>query len=83
MRLDWPEGAASRESMRAVWKLPRLQVIGSFCLIWDFLSVHNVISSGLVGEKVLKVKFVWIASASACRILPNYLYLNFMADKMR
>ncbi|KAL8263234.1 hypothetical protein R6Q59_024583 [Mikania micrantha] len=24
-RLDWPEGAASRESMRAVWKLPRLQ----------------------------------------------------------
>lgn len=26
-RLDWPEGATSRESMRAVWKLPRLQVI--------------------------------------------------------
>ncbi|PIN15058.1 LAMMER dual specificity kinase [Handroanthus impetiginosus] len=25
LRLDWPEGAASRESMRAVWKLPRLQ----------------------------------------------------------
>ncbi|KAE9447849.1 hypothetical protein C3L33_20258, partial [Rhododendron williamsianum] len=25
VRLDWPEGAASRESMRAVWKLPRLQ----------------------------------------------------------
>ncbi|KAJ0979428.1 hypothetical protein J5N97_014902 [Dioscorea zingiberensis] len=24
-RLDWPEGATSRESMRAVWKLPRLQ----------------------------------------------------------
>ncbi|CAN6448246.1 unnamed protein product [Victoria cruziana] len=24
-RLDWPEGAASRESLRAVWKLPRLQ----------------------------------------------------------
>ncbi|KAJ4977620.1 hypothetical protein NE237_008400 [Protea cynaroides] len=24
-RLDWPDGAASRESMRAVWKLPRLQ----------------------------------------------------------
>ncbi|XP_043701618.1 serine/threonine-protein kinase AFC1-like [Telopea speciosissima] len=24
-RLDWPEGAASKESMRAVWKLPRLQ----------------------------------------------------------
>ncbi|XP_043715240.1 serine/threonine-protein kinase AFC1 isoform X1 [Telopea speciosissima] len=24
-RLDWPEGAASRESTRAVWKLPRLQ----------------------------------------------------------
>ncbi|KAI3865766.1 hypothetical protein MKX03_025512 [Papaver bracteatum] len=24
-RLDWPEGANSRESMRAVWKLPRLQ----------------------------------------------------------
>ncbi|KAG8649224.1 hypothetical protein MANES_08G075400v8 [Manihot esculenta] len=24
MRLDWPEGATSRESMRAVWKLPRL-----------------------------------------------------------
>ncbi|KAJ8774379.1 hypothetical protein K2173_011628 [Erythroxylum novogranatense] len=23
-RLDWPEGATSRESMRAVWKLPRL-----------------------------------------------------------
>ncbi|MQM13687.1 hypothetical protein Taro_046616 [Colocasia esculenta] len=25
VRLNWPEGAASRESMRAVWKLPRLQ----------------------------------------------------------
>jgi len=25
VRLDWPEGAASRESMKAVWKLPRLQ----------------------------------------------------------
>lgn len=25
IRLDWPEGATSRESMRAVWKLPRLQ----------------------------------------------------------
>ncbi|XP_019187257.1 PREDICTED: serine/threonine-protein kinase AFC1 [Ipomoea nil] len=24
-RLDWPEGAASSDSMRAVWKLPRLQ----------------------------------------------------------
>ncbi|GJQ99758.1 serine/threonine-protein kinase AFC1 [Tanacetum coccineum] len=24
-RLDWPEGATSRESMKAVWKLPRLQ----------------------------------------------------------
>ncbi|KAK9290351.1 hypothetical protein L1049_008519 [Liquidambar formosana] len=24
-RLDWPEGATSKESMRAVWKLPRLQ----------------------------------------------------------
>jgi hypothetical protein len=26
-RLDWPEGATSRESMRAVTKLPRLPVI--------------------------------------------------------
>ncbi|KAI8556547.1 hypothetical protein RHMOL_Rhmol05G0261800 [Rhododendron molle] len=25
VQLDWPEGATSRESMRAVWKLPRLQ----------------------------------------------------------
>ncbi|GAB2272464.1 CAAX prenyl protease 1 [Dionaea muscipula] len=25
LRLDWPEGATSRESMRAVYKLPRLQ----------------------------------------------------------
>ncbi|CAA7389573.1 unnamed protein product [Spirodela intermedia] len=25
IRLNWPEGASSRESMRAVWKLPRLQ----------------------------------------------------------
>nr|GFA96665.1 serine/threonine-protein kinase AFC2 isoform X3 [Tanacetum cinerariifolium] len=24
-RLDWPEGAASRESIKAVLKLPRLQ----------------------------------------------------------
>lgn len=29
MRLDWPEGATSRESMRAVWKLPRLPVVFS------------------------------------------------------
>ncbi|URE07352.1 serine threonine-protein kinase [Musa troglodytarum] len=26
LRLDWPEGATSRESIRAVWRLPRLQV---------------------------------------------------------
>ncbi|RRT52457.1 hypothetical protein B296_00049668, partial [Ensete ventricosum] len=26
VQLDWPEGATSRESIRAVWKLPRLQV---------------------------------------------------------
>lgn len=25
VRLDWPEGATSKDSMRAVWKLPRLQ----------------------------------------------------------
>lgn len=25
VRLDWPDGATSRESIRAVWKLPRLQ----------------------------------------------------------
>jgi hypothetical protein len=25
-RLDWPEGAASRESIKSVMKLPRLQV---------------------------------------------------------
>ncbi|URE07351.1 serine threonine-protein kinase [Musa troglodytarum] len=25
LRLDWPEGATSRESIRAVWRLPRLQ----------------------------------------------------------
>ncbi|RVW39810.1 Serine/threonine-protein kinase AFC1 [Vitis vinifera] len=31
-RLDWPEGATSRESMRAVWKLPRLQVIVLYLL---------------------------------------------------
>lgn len=29
-RLDWPEGAASQESLRAVWKLPRLQVNRKF-----------------------------------------------------
>lgn len=28
-RLDWPEGATSRESIRAVLKLPRLQVGGA------------------------------------------------------
>lgn len=27
MQLDWPQGATSRESMRAVWKLLRLPVI--------------------------------------------------------
>lgn len=30
--LDWPEGAASRESIRTVLKLPRLQVTFSFVL---------------------------------------------------
>lgn len=33
-RLDWPEGATSRESIKAVMKLPRLQV----CLIKYLLS---------------------------------------------
>jgi len=32
-RLDWPEGAASRESMKAVLKLPRLQVYFSPCIL--------------------------------------------------
>ncbi|CAN7057540.1 unnamed protein product [Brassica rapa subsp. trilocularis] len=26
-KLDWPEGAASRDSLKAVWKLPRLPLI--------------------------------------------------------
>ena len=34
-RLDWPEGATSRESIKAVMKLPRLQV----CLIFNFLTI--------------------------------------------
>lgn len=32
-RLDWPEGAASRESIKAVLKLPRLQVRSRYSLI--------------------------------------------------
>jgi dual-specificity kinase len=30
-RLNWPEGCASRESMKAVMKLPRLQVLSISC----------------------------------------------------
>lgn len=37
-RLDWPEGATSRESIRAVLKLPRLQVGGAQKKIdWELL----------------------------------------------
>jgi len=39
-RLDWPEGAASRESIKAVLKLPRLQVCIFFDIpmfLWDQL----------------------------------------------
>ena len=41
-RLDWPEGAASRESMKAVLKLPRLQVIFSPLILrncWECCSL--------------------------------------------
>lgn len=31
-RLDWPDGAASRDSIKAVLKLPRLQVGHCFCI---------------------------------------------------
>ena len=41
-RLDWPEGAASRESIKAVQRLPRLQVCFMHCLFWVFfLRVYN------------------------------------------
>uniref|UniRef100_A0A2P2LFC6 Serine/threonine-protein kinase AFC1 n=1 Tax=Rhizophora mucronata TaxID=61149 RepID=A0A2P2LFC6_RHIMU len=40
-RLDWPEGATSRESMKAVWKLPRLPV---FSVDFIFLfTIHKLI----------------------------------------
>lgn len=32
-RLDWPEGATSRESIKAVMKLPRLQVGLIICFL--------------------------------------------------
>jgi hypothetical protein len=32
-RLNWPEGCASRESMKAVMKLPRLQVFFHILLL--------------------------------------------------
>lgn len=35
-RLDWPEGAASRESIKSVMKLPRLQVP---FFIWFFCGI--------------------------------------------
>lgn len=38
VRLDWPEGATSRESMKAVWKLPRLQVLHPLMLFICSLS---------------------------------------------
>ncbi|KAJ0028750.1 hypothetical protein Pint_35495 [Pistacia integerrima] len=40
-RLDWPDGATSRESMRAVWKLPRLPA-----------SIHCLHSSNLIMQHV-------------------------------
>lgn len=52
-RLDWPEGATSRESMRAVWKLPRLQVLLLYCanqflffmrrILFNFHYYHHLI----------------------------------------
>ncbi|XP_010653504.1 serine/threonine-protein kinase AFC1 isoform X3 [Vitis vinifera] len=48
-RLDWPEGATSRESMRAVWKLPRLQIgngasaASSLLPLWSFL-IHALLT---------------------------------------
>ncbi|XP_034693848.1 serine/threonine-protein kinase AFC1 isoform X4 [Vitis riparia] len=48
-RLDWPEGATSRESMRAVWKLPRLQIgngasaASSLLPLWSLL-IHALLT---------------------------------------
>ncbi|AQK96362.1 Serine/threonine-protein kinase AFC3 [Zea mays] len=40
-RLNWPEGAVSRESIRAVRKLDRLKVLVlSFLLLWPCLSIN-------------------------------------------
>lgn len=40
-RLDWPEGATSRESIKAVLKLPRLQV----CMIICIFKLHRPFGS--------------------------------------
>lgn len=49
-RLDWPEGAASRESIKAVMKLPRLQVS---IFLYAYVSVRSVIAEDFVFTLVL------------------------------
>lgn len=52
-RLDWPEGAASRESIKAVLKLPRLQVRSRYSLIWQ-----NAIFSRYWLARIIRVDFL-------------------------
>ncbi|KAF9598876.1 hypothetical protein IFM89_032730 [Coptis chinensis] len=56
-RLDWPEGATSRESMRAVWKLPRLQRPGLVVwFLWDALMVEC--KGSLKGAYSLSARYI-------------------------
>ncbi|CAN8274012.1 unnamed protein product [Cochlearia groenlandica] len=64
-RLDWPDGAASRDSLKAVLKLPRLQVclecfILSFDLVKCLLHVcaYNVVVVGVCVVKNLIMQHV-------------------------
>lgn len=53
--MDWPDGATSRESLRAVWKLPRLPV--SFLYYGILHNLLEIISTHLVFKITLFAYF--------------------------
>ena len=76
--MNWPEGAATKESIRAVLKLPRLQVnvtrlldawlIGSSSSVFNFLS-HLAITNN--GSKALKCPLLGLVLLSS-----EFVYLS-------
>lgn len=81
-RLDWPEGATSRESMRAVWKLPRLPVLllrlvlKIALLIFVAISLYYICDKVEVGTNIFLIWLVFNSSSIVYRTLSCSMWIT-------